>query len=308
MKLQLSNKQQKSVGAVSPTASAMTLSTPGDDSYGDTQIRKWLDADGPNPWIHPSSVTADEPLPWTYPSGVTADEWFFISTLFFAPFSNLHSHIRECFKTIFVESGRRDVRNFVPEMAGLTALRFPWMATRLCKMATILKNNDMNMEAYVEQLRADQRGASANNPDPGLRRIVRDHGTSEWKTLYFFYRQCVIRRYHPIDIQREKSMANFGVPNLFWSHNESYESRFEQYERRLETVEKALLAPREPLPDESWNRPNCLCPGAFPKYTVGWPRKYESHPWTLLAWSDWNYPVSKECPHFGDHKNAVNNE
>jgi hypothetical protein len=182
------------------------------DGRVNLELRAWLDGDDP-------------PMEWTIKPGpgVTADEWFFISTLYGEmTLAGQRSHIRKHFQPLFVVAARRDIRNFHPDrdrgaFSALQSadLRSGWMKRRLVKMAEILLRDDLDMDAYSNNLREQESKATPADPTPALDTIVRDHQATGWKTLSVFVRDCVGGNCFPIDSRVAKVLDSHSLP-----HNE----------------------------------------------------------------------------------------
>lgn len=169
-----------------------------EDEDTETEVRRWLDG-------------VDSPLDWASP-GITADEWFFVTTLYGTmTLDGQRTHIRKFFPT-FVEQTNRDIRNFRPEMLVDWRLRQPWMKTRLCKMAQVLREKGMTMGAYAGSLGEIERKATSDDPMPALDRIMRDHQAGEGKTLSVFVRDCVKGNCFPIDSRVKAQLEANGLP------------------------------------------------------------------------------------------------
>jgi hypothetical protein len=96
-----------------------------EDDNTDAEARHWLDG-------------ADAPLDWSG-SAITPDEWFFVTTLYGTmTLEGQRTHIRKFFP-LFVQQIGRDIRNFTPALVAGWQLRQPWMKTRLCRMADVLR-------------------------------------------------------------------------------------------------------------------------------------------------------------------------
>ena len=172
-----------------------------EDEKTDQELRTWLDG-------------SDQPLDWAGAEAVTPDEWFFISTLYGEmTLDGQRSHIRKYFPSLFVDAAKRDVRNFVPEMAEYQGLRSNWMSRRLAKMGEILQDRSMTMAEYTVSLRELSPSASPADPMPALDAIIRDHQASGWKTLSVFVRDCVGGNSFPIDSRVEKELRKHGLPS-----------------------------------------------------------------------------------------------
>ena len=172
-----------------------------EDEKTDQELRTWLDG-------------SDQPLDWAGAEAVTPDEWFFISTLYGEmTLDGQRSHIRKYFPSLFVDAAKRDVRNFVPEMAEYQGLRSNWMSRRLAKMGEILQGRSMTMAEYTENLRELSLSASPADPMPALDAIVADHQASGWKILSVFVRDCVGGNSFPIDSRVEKELRKHGLPS-----------------------------------------------------------------------------------------------
>jgi hypothetical protein len=116
-----------------------------DDESTDGELHRWLDA-------------SDAPLAWSTSDHVTSDEWFFITTLYGEmTLDGQRTQIRKYYPALFVEAAGRDMRNFVLGMPGYIGLRSGWMGTRLAKMGEILRDRDMTMDGYTNQLRSIER-------------------------------------------------------------------------------------------------------------------------------------------------------
>jgi len=173
------------------------------DDDVDQEVHRWLDG-------------GDKPLDWgNGPAGrLTPDEWFFVSTLYGTmTASGQRTHIRKFFGPLFVETAHRDIRNFAEGMAAFTGLRSPWMARRLCRMATVLREKSMTMSDYVAYLRNLDAAATSDDPTPALDTILRDHQAGEGKTLSVFVRDCVGGNCFPIDsrVQKELNLRDLPV-------------------------------------------------------------------------------------------------
>lgn len=171
-----------------------------EDENADSELRTWLDGEG-------------EPLPWTHSERVTSDEWFFITTLYGEmTLDGQRSHIRKYYPLLFVKEAARDVRGFVPDMAGYEGLRSGWMKTRLAKMGQILRDRGLAMDGYTDQLRSIEKASTPRNPTRALDAIIRDHQATGWKTLSVFIRDCVGGNSFPIDSRVEKELKRHGLP------------------------------------------------------------------------------------------------
>lgn len=167
------------------------------DADADAELRSWLDGDEPV-------------IDWTEPGRVTADEWFFISTLYGEmTMEGQRSHIRKYYPALFVDVANRDIRAFVPGMAGYSGLRSSWMSKRLARMGEILRDRGVTMESYASHLRDLERDATPTDPTPALDAIVADHRATGWKTLSVFIRDCVGGNCFPIDSRVSKALARF---------------------------------------------------------------------------------------------------
>jgi hypothetical protein len=170
------------------------------DDNVESELREWLDGDA-------------ETLPWAYSDRVTPDEWFFITTLYGEmTLDGQRTHIRKYFPTLFVQATRRDIRNFVPNMTEYAGLRSAWMSKRLCRMGSILRECNLTMSDYAQELREIERTATPNNPMPALDQIIRDHSATGWKTLSVFVRDCVGGNCFPIDSRVEKELKRQQLP------------------------------------------------------------------------------------------------
>ncbi len=171
-----------------------------DDEDTDGELRIWLDGD-------------DDPLPWADPSRVTADEWFFITTLYGEMnLDGQRTHIRKYYPTLFVDGADRNMSNFVPDMPGYQGLRSNWMSGRLAKMGEILRDRDLTMDDYANQLRSVEKASTPRNPTRALDAIISDHQASGWKTLSVFIRDCVGGNSFPIDSRVEKELNRHSLP------------------------------------------------------------------------------------------------
>ena len=161
-------------------------------------VRQWLDGNEP-------------PLDWAGP-GITPDEFLFITTLYGTMTrEGQRTHIRTFFP-LFVQQAGRDIRNFtIPKIANWE-LRSPWMKTRLCRMAEVLRQSGLTMEGYVSNLCEIESKATPNNPMPALDRIIRDHRANAVKTLSVFIRDCVKGNCFPIDRRVENQLKKYGLP------------------------------------------------------------------------------------------------
>jgi len=170
------------------------------DKMAISELHAWLDAN-------------DEPLPWSDVKNVTSDEWFFITTLYGEmTLDGQRTHIRRFFKPLFVETAGRDIRGFISNLESYNGLRSSWMKSRLCKMATILRDRGISMDEYVTYLQALDTEATPDNPMPSFDAIIRDHCATGWKTLSVFIRDCVLGNCFPIDSRVEKSLAKWNLP------------------------------------------------------------------------------------------------
>jgi hypothetical protein len=172
-----------------------------DDDSVEDELRLWLDGDA-------------KPLPWACANRVTPDEWFFISTLYGQlTLNGQRTHIRKYFPLLFVEAAKRDIRNFVSGMAEFAGLRSPWMSKRLCRMGEILRQRSLTMAEYTDELRQLERSSTPTNPMPALDEIIRDHRTSEGKTLSVFVRACVGGNCFPIDSRVRSELTRYNLPD-----------------------------------------------------------------------------------------------
>lgn len=172
-----------------------------DDENTDSELRAWLDGN-------------DEPLPWSHIDHVTSDEWFFVTTLYGEmTLDGQRTHIRKYYPSLFVDEAARDMRSFVPDMAGYEGLRSGWMKTRLAKMGEILRDRDLTMEQYTDQLRSIEKASTPRTPTRALDAIIRDHQATGWKTLSVFIRDCVRGNSFPIDSRVEKELKRHGLPS-----------------------------------------------------------------------------------------------
>lgn len=171
-----------------------------EDENTDSELRTWLDGE-------------EEPLPWSHVGGVTSDEWFFITTLYGEmTLDGQRTHIRRYYPSLFVEGAARDMRGFVPDMAGYVGLRSGWMKTRLANMGEILRDRGLTMDEYTDQLRSIEKASTPRNPTRALDAIIRDHQATGWKTLSVFIRDCVRGNSFPIDSRVEKELKRHGLP------------------------------------------------------------------------------------------------
>ena len=80
------------------------------------------------------------------------------------------------------------------------------------------------------------------------------------------------------------------------------EHRFADLEDRVAAIESALSKPHkfDPLPDDSWGEPDCLCPGTWLS---------DHYPgmegWDILKWGGFLYPVAPGCPRLAQHQDAA---
>jgi hypothetical protein len=145
-------------------------------------------------------------------SGITADEWFFVTTLYGTmTLSGQRTHIRKFFP-LFVEEARSDIRNFDGTVLSNWRLRQPWMKTRLCRMADVLRERDQSMQTYAAWIRDVESRATPEDPMPALRTIMRDHRAGEGKTLSVFVRDCVKGNCFPIDSRVANQLRRFDLP------------------------------------------------------------------------------------------------
>jgi hypothetical protein len=166
------------------------------DEAQETEVRQWLDGDAPLDWAG---------------AGITPDEWFFITTLYGEmTLAGQRTHIRAFFP-LFVQLAQRDIRTFTPEVVAGWRLRSSWMKSRLARMAAILRERDLTMSAYVQQLQALERRATSNDPMPALDAIIADHRATGWKTLSVFVRDCVGGNCFPIDSRVKRELARHGL-------------------------------------------------------------------------------------------------
>jgi hypothetical protein len=170
------------------------------DENAESSLHGWLDV--------------PDPLPWADAEGVTEDEWFFVTTLYGQQtMDDQRRSIRKHFPTLFVQKARRDVRNFVPDLADYRRLlRAPWMGVRLCRMGEILRERRLSMADYARDLKRHDLLASPENPMPALDVIVRDHRATGWKTLSVFVRDCVKGSCFPIDSRVEWALKKYDLP------------------------------------------------------------------------------------------------
>ncbi len=172
------------------------------DRLGDVnveaELRGWLDGN-------------DRPLPWAG-FGVTTDEWFFVTTLYGQRTRPLQRALIRRYFPLFVHEAGRDIRKLSPELTRDWVLDHDWMKPRLFRMAAILRDRQLTMKAYVNQLRELEQGATAEDPTPALDAIVRDHRASGWKTLSVFVRDCVGGNCFPIDSRVEKELLTRRLP------------------------------------------------------------------------------------------------
>jgi hypothetical protein len=172
-----------------------------DDDSVEAELREWLDG-------------TDEPLPWTRPDRVTADEWFFTTTLYGTmTLAGQRTHIRRFYRSLFEEAAHRDIRNFVPGMKEFEGLRSRWMVRRLCRMGEVLRDRNLSMSEYTEQLRRLQAIATDENRTPALDAIANDLRTDSWKTLSVFIRDCVGGDAFPIDSRVRRELTRRGLPD-----------------------------------------------------------------------------------------------
>ena len=128
------------------------------DDNVESQLRAWLDG-------------GTDSVSWTYSDKVTPDEWFFITTLYGEmTLDGQRTHIRKYFPSLFVQAARRDIRDFVPNMTAFVGLRSGWMSKRLCRMGSILRERNLAMGDYTQELREIERTAT---PDDLCRRLIR---------------------------------------------------------------------------------------------------------------------------------------
>ena len=171
-----------------------------EDENTDAELHAWLDGNA-------------DPLPWANVKEVTADEWFFISTLYGEmTLDGQRTHIRKFFPLLFVKAARRDIRNFVPNMAEYRGLRSAWMKTRLCRMGEILRMRGISITEYRDRLWAREVKATPDDPMPALDFIIHDHRATGWKTLSVFVRDCVKGNCFPIDTRVEKELRRHDLP------------------------------------------------------------------------------------------------
>ncbi len=85
------------------------------------------------------------------------------------------THIRKFFP-LFIQQAARDIRNFTPALVADWRLRQPWMKTRLCRMAELLREQHRTMSDYVAALCETESKATPENPMPALGGIMRDTG------------------------------------------------------------------------------------------------------------------------------------
>jgi hypothetical protein len=169
-----------------------------EDTDTDAEVRRWLDGAGP-------------PLEWVS-TAVTADEWFFITTLYGTmTLDGQRTHIRKFFPQFIREAGR-DIRNFTPALVAGWKLRQPWMKTRLCRMADVLKDRGQTMSQYAERLRELEAQATPAVPMPGLDAILADHRAGEGKTLSVFVRDCIKGNCFSIDSRVKAQLTRFQLP------------------------------------------------------------------------------------------------
>jgi len=170
------------------------------DDKVEAELHAWLDG-------------GDEPLPWKEATKVTSDEWFFVTTLYGnMTLKGQRTHIRRFFNSLFVDSAGGDIRKFTATPKSYKGLRSPYMATRLCRMAKLLKKQNMCMDDYVAHLLDLDSQATPDNPTPSLDRIVADHRATEWKSLSVFIRDCVQGNCFPIDSRVRKVLAKWNLP------------------------------------------------------------------------------------------------
>jgi len=169
-----------------------------EDDETDAEARRWLDGAGP-------------PLDWSGPQ-INSDEWFFITTLYGTmTLDGQRTHIRKFFP-LFIQQAARDMRRFTTALVADWRLRQPWMKTRLCRMAEILRQQQLTMADYVISLRETESRATPENPMPALARIMHDHRSGEGKTLSVFIRDCVKGNCFSIDSRVTKQLNAFGLP------------------------------------------------------------------------------------------------
>lgn len=170
-----------------------------EDDNTDAEARRWLNGAGP-------------PLDWSG-AEITSDECFFITTLYGTmTLDGQRTHIRKFFPS-FIQQAARDIRSFTPALIADWRLRQPWMKTRLCRMADVLRERGLTMNDYVASLRETENRATPENPMPALARIMRDHRAGEGKTLSVFIRDCVKGNCFPIDSRVAKQLNAFGLPS-----------------------------------------------------------------------------------------------
>ena len=85
------------------------------------------------------------------------------------------------------------------------------MSKRLCRMGSILRERNLTMSDYVQELREIER-TTPNNPTAALDQIIRDHSATGWKTLSVFVRDCVGGNCFPIDSRVEKELKRHRLP------------------------------------------------------------------------------------------------
>ena len=97
----------------------------------------------------------------------------------------------------------------MPEYIGL---RSQWMSSRLAKMGQILRDKNLTMSQYRDELAILEESATSENPTPALDKIINDHNATGWKTLSVFIRDCVRGNCFPIDSRVEKELKKHNLP------------------------------------------------------------------------------------------------
>ena len=82
------------------------------------------------------------------------------------------------------------------------------------------------------------------------------------------------------------------------------DDKIRELEQRIRILESLVLGVSRdlmPAPNESWQDPDCVCPGALNPWR-GLPPQMEG--WDASGWQGWTYPLNPECPLIAEHRHG----